>query len=296
MPTEAQSPTPSASGPVLERLAFVALIARRGLAQTQEPGPLNALGLLTLHDAVELFLQLAAEQCGITPSEKTLFHEYFPAINSKLVPDVLSGIPAMDRLNRARRNFKHAGLRPHERDLAAHRSAVESFFEENTPRVFGLQFREISLAFLIQHEGTRKALHAADTAMQEGNMQEAIQQVGIAFARFGASYGVPRSPAAVGGDLQPPLKQLVAAVAKLQHQVALLSLGVDRMQLIAFEQFAPAVILAMDMTTVQQQLSTGRTPPSPEIVRFCYDFVLDTALRLEARRAELTRILVPGSP
>jgi hypothetical protein len=52
--------------PTMRRLAIVKYLYTQGLEQERKGGPLAGLALLPLHDAVELFLQVAAEVAAET--------------------------------------------------------------------------------------------------------------------------------------------------------------------------------------------------------------------------------------
>lgn len=43
------------------RLAFIKYLYQTGISQSRAPSPLSCASLLTMHDAVELFLQLSSE-------------------------------------------------------------------------------------------------------------------------------------------------------------------------------------------------------------------------------------------
>jgi hypothetical protein len=63
--------------PTMRRLAIVKYLHAQGLEQEQKGGPLAGLALLPLHDAVELFLQVAAETHHLTLRKSVDFIEYW---------------------------------------------------------------------------------------------------------------------------------------------------------------------------------------------------------------------------
>jgi hypothetical protein len=51
---------------ILRRLAFARYLYLQGVEQSKRPEPQSCMSLLSLHDATEFFLQLAAEASGVT--------------------------------------------------------------------------------------------------------------------------------------------------------------------------------------------------------------------------------------
>lgn len=49
----------------VQRLAFIRFLYEQGVSQADQPEPLSATAVLSFHDAVELFLRLAAEHLHV---------------------------------------------------------------------------------------------------------------------------------------------------------------------------------------------------------------------------------------
>ena len=54
---------------MLQRLSFIRYLYGIAVEQSKQPEPFGAASVLTFHDSVELFLQLAAESKGINTGE-----------------------------------------------------------------------------------------------------------------------------------------------------------------------------------------------------------------------------------
>jgi hypothetical protein len=63
--------------PTMRRLTIVKYLHAQALEQERKGGPLAGLALLPLHDAVELFLQVAAETHQLTLRKSADFIEYW---------------------------------------------------------------------------------------------------------------------------------------------------------------------------------------------------------------------------
>jgi hypothetical protein len=74
----------------MQRLAFIRYLYSSAVEQSRQPEPVAALAVLSLHDAVELVLHLAAEHTNANLGKKPEFNEYFGVINAQLAPESLS--------------------------------------------------------------------------------------------------------------------------------------------------------------------------------------------------------------
>jgi hypothetical protein len=63
--------------PTMRRLAIVKYLHTQALEQERKGGPLAGLALLPFHDAVELFLQVAAETHQLKLPKKVEFLDYW---------------------------------------------------------------------------------------------------------------------------------------------------------------------------------------------------------------------------
>lgn len=50
----------------MRRLALIRYLYNNGVQQSREPEPLGLVSILTFHDSIELFLQLAAERLNVS--------------------------------------------------------------------------------------------------------------------------------------------------------------------------------------------------------------------------------------
>ena len=79
-------------------------------------------------------------------------------------------------------------------------------------------------------------------------------------------------------------------LAELRRDVGLLDHGIDKRRLVAFRAFTPSAT----MTTSDDAhfvASGNAPPPTAEAVRFCYGFVVETALDLQTRQREVDGLM-----
>ena len=101
--------------PTMRRLTIVKYLHTQALEQERKGGPLAGLALLPFHDAVELFLQVAAETHHLTLRKSVDFIEYWTEFSNADRP--LRYQQQMRRFNNARVEVKHRGTLPSQPDV-----------------------------------------------------------------------------------------------------------------------------------------------------------------------------------
>jgi len=279
----------------MRRLAMIQYMYTMAVDQSHKPEPLNMVAILLFHDVVELFLALASEYLGAGKTGQE-FMAYWEAINQKLPSKDFGQKDSMSRLNAARANWKHHGIRLSTTEIDDFRTNVATFFRENTPKVFGIAFEEISMAILVQDEEVRDRLLKAEQLSSTGEIKAALKETAIAFRdlfyrlewrvfeqesvhlrgissrRF--SSHVERS---APRELSSFAKEIEKELNTLHEQVKLLSLGIDYRHYIRFQWLAPTVHL---MNGTYELIIDGHGQTHQDYL-FCYHFVIECALRLQ---------------
>src|SRR5579859_4004259 len=135
----------------MHRLAMIQYTYLMAVDQSHKPEPLNMVSILLFHDAAELFLALASEHLDAGKTGRG-FLEYWEPINQKLPSKDFGHKDSMTRLNAARSNWKHHGIRLPVTEIEDFRTQVAALFRDNTLKVFGLAFEDISMTTLVQTE------------------------------------------------------------------------------------------------------------------------------------------------
>ncbi len=297
----------------MQRLAFTRYLYTVGVEQSQHPEPLAAIAVLSFHDSVELFLHLAAEHKNVEIGKRTRkeFAEYFGLIDAELTPGRLSQRLAMVRLNETRVALKHHGTLPSRLAIEQLRSDVARFFEDNTALVFGLMFQSVSLVDIVACGPAREKLIVAEAERAAGMTESSMCNIALAFAqlvddyedRVRSRYG--RSPFVFGdsftldssfhrGRHPQPLShndqgqfedKLMNSIIALQDAMKVLNLGIDYRRYAKFRLLTPVVRRYAGGSGYSVQVVAGfrgqAWPPSAAACRFCIDFVIDTAIRLQ---------------
>lgn len=139
------------------------------------------MGLLSLHDAVEMYLIVLCDLWNAKPSKKTDFLQYFAMLDEAGLPLVRH--ESMRRLNAARVTLKHNGIAPSVHDIEALSAATTNFLEDNSPSAVGMPFDRISLAATVPDSDIRVGLQEAEAALANGDMTTALATSAVAFLR-----------------------------------------------------------------------------------------------------------------
>ena len=154
-----QQPAPTEVG----RLAFVRLLLEKSLDEAQRPPPYVYGAILSLHDAVELFMQIATEHYGKKKNDHA-FKSYWTILGS-CAPVVKVYESAMDRLNKARVDLKHYGNLPAPEQVKQFADHVSLFLDEAAAEIFGLQLADISPVCFVTIESVKGPLAKAQACL-----------------------------------------------------------------------------------------------------------------------------------
>ncbi len=281
-----------------KRLAVIKQLYLQGVNQSYEVEPINGFSILSFHDSVEMFMKLCAEQKGIRIDRHTNFSDYFSKI-----PDLKGGSP-MVSLNSRRVSLKHSGLLPSKLDIEISRRNTMDFFEENTPIFFGKRFGEISLISLIKYPSVCEYLEDSQVAINENKYEEAIKISQVAFKEllhchheenskdflnpfsevksftFHKSFFIKPE---IGKRFDKFVDDVSLSIPRLEEAVKIIGFGIDYRQYCKFRLFTP--IICVEYVNDERQYSVGASDGrlifNLQNARFCFDFVVLSALKLQ---------------
>jgi len=287
---------------ITRRLALIRYLYNLGFEQSKLPEPIGLVSILTFHDCIELFLQLASEHLNVS-KPGIAFMDYWGPLESKLGKE-LSDRESLRRLNKARVDFKHHGILPSHLEIEGFRSSVTSFLETNTPLIFGIEFRSVSMLELIQCKGARSSLEESEKLMKDRKIEDAIGKTAVAFVqlvddyedRKRTQYG--RSPFFFGestaflGSAFSQLRPLEdfadkvgRSIEEIQNALKLLSLGLDYRRYAKFRLLTPFAYRRYDgsyeIRPAGQDVSRQADYRFNDEWDFCFNFVIEVALHLQ---------------
>ena len=289
---------------ILRRLAFIKYLFTQAKNQSTLPDPLNASSVLMFHDAVELFLQLCAEELNVN-TDNVSFMGYWEKLKPKLVElriEELTQKEGMRRLNKARVSLKHHGILPSKSDINDFKVLTESFLIENSKNIFNMDIKEASLIELISYTKTKENLLIAKNSFEEKKFSNAIKHLALAFeflihdyesskqGRFGQSpffFGRDMTflgSSFMGLDRSTKLSEFVdnvkESIESIQKAVKILSFGIDYRKYVKFSMLTPKPRWAIGSTEPIVSISNN-AKISKEEFEFCFDFIIESALKLQ---------------
>ena len=289
------------------RLAFIKYLYETGVSQSHAPSPLSCASILTMHDAVELFLQLSSEHLNAGAGHPG-FMDYWDILNPKLAPKELQQKESMRRLNKARVALKHHGTFPSDLDIESFRASTSNFFQDNTLFVFGVTLEEISLIEFVNPDASRQKLKDAQGQIQSGDTLSALDNIALAFTEMIADYEDRKrnqyrtSPFYFGqsmtflssfhmglstgslsssdrklGDFVDKVKE---SIESMQSAIKMLALGIDYRKYSRFKMLTPHLTRVMcGEWLIHRRFKDDQKPPQNDAT-FCIDFVIESALAL----------------
>ena len=288
-----------------KRLAFIRLVYDQGVQQSRLPAPLNATALLSLHDAVELFLVLVGDHIGAQLDRRTNFLDYWDRLKKASNGVHLSHIAGMRRLNDHRNGLKHAGNMPLPEVIEQSRVDVRAFFDDNVPRVFTpVSFDSIDLTDVIPQNDVRTTAKEAVQHAAHGDRALAMVKLSRAFwmlmreGRVTQNFGrtvtrdysfksrLQDAFSVMGGrrfnSAAGRLADATDAVADIQEAMRVMSVGLDFPQYARFRQLLPNIWHNdedKDAESARHDEERGRVADQEEF-EFCRQFLVTVSLRV----------------
>jgi hypothetical protein len=286
----------------VRRLAFIRFLYGQGLEQVTRPQPLAATSLLCFHDAVEMFLLLAAEHLNVNLDRNTSFDSYWTQIGAR--PGMqLPSRNAMRRMNNSRVNFKHHGSIPSATDLEQFRADVTTFLTDATRLVFDTDFHGLDMIDIVTQQGALTRLRNAEDRAAEGDYIEALALLSETFyylindydnrkrtsaastaysfgPQLGPGFSSAKSIPGINSQLGAQLDTIMRAVPPMRQAIRVLALGLDYRRYARFEMLAPFSFNFIDGRRHRDVLPKPGLQVGDEEYRFCKQFVIEVALRL----------------
>ena len=284
----------------IKRLAFIRFLYSQGLEQAARPQPLAAAALLSFHDAVEMFLLLAAEHLGVNLDRNTTFDGYWTQVAAQASVQLPSR-NAMRRMNNSRVNFKHHGSIPSATDLDQFRGDVTTFFTDAAQAVFDADFTSIDMTDLVTQQAALDKIRDAETHASQGDYVEALALLSEALddllddyaarkrtsydttaftfgpQRFDTTSAVAHNPD-VGSRLGNLILRMTEAIGEMQHALRIVAVGLDYRRFARFDMLVPRIVRFM--AGHREVRAVPGLQIGGEEYQFCKLFVIEAAIHL----------------
>lgn len=296
----------------IQRLSFAKYLFSVAVEQSRAPEILASASILTFHDSAEFFLQIASEHLNVGKKQPN-FMDYWDLFSETFGEDKFPQKEAMRRLNKARVALKHSGTLPSKLDIEAFRAATTLFLQEATRLVFEIDFNEISLIEYVPSEEARNHLKEAEKLCLASNFDDALVEVALAFEKMISEYEEDKRDLGFGSpfffgndmtfmssfhmglngsefrDIARFVDNVKESIEAMQRAVKILALGLDYKKYSKFKRLLPYVSRVLSGDYVVQKRAGGRGPePDEKYVRFCIDYVIDSAIKLNEFNYSIT--------
>lgn len=283
---------------IINRLAKIKYLYKIGIEQSMQEGTFAGFSILSFHDSTEMFLLLVAENKGdkIDDISFMQFWDRYPDLTLK---------ESMRKLKDRRVNIKHKGLFPSKTDIEESRITITQFFRENIKVQFGLEFDQISLADLIEYHNIKDYIRKAEELLSQNKTYECLLNARIGFEELLVTYESDKrqwrdSIFCVGKKVGNDYRRLVTSDKDgrkwfeevtmtsnaIRNILRISAMGIDYRKYTLFEFITPRVIETCGIGKdkyVKEDLEHFELTKSikKEDCRFCIDFVVDCALKLQ---------------
>jgi hypothetical protein len=302
---------------IIKRLVYIKYLYRQGIEQSKLPETINYSCILSFHDAIDWFMNLACLKRSISDSKKiellnanrgnkkqkmmVALMDYF-----SILPD-LQIASEVEKINKLRNSLKHDFVLPARVGIVESISTASVFFETNTKIVFDLNFSEISLTDLLSNSSAKNYLKNAETNIQEGKLENALEDIAKTYheiikiddqlfkykwAFWSSNYKklYPRIKFGYGRQeenftsLASSVKEMAEDVnvniSRIDESIKVLSLGLD------YRKYRKLMSLIPSVYETSKGLIISSKPKYekkelPANTQFAFDFVLECGLKIQ---------------
>lgn len=291
---------------IISRLAKIKYLYKIGIDQAKQVGAFAGFSILAFHDSVEMFLLLVLEDKG-DPRPKNKHSEPISFMGYWDLFEDLTLKESMNNLKERRRYLKHKGLFPSASDIEESRITITQFFRENTLKQFGEDFDSISLADLIEFPNIKEYVQKAETFLNENNIYECLYNMCIGFEELLSTYESDKmqwydsifnvgEKIGTGFEKIVPRKetnkarwfeQVTKTTNAIRDVLKISALGIDYKKYALFKVITPQIYESCSIDGEKKYIVesaesfTSLKSVKQDDCRFCIDFVIDSALKLQ---------------
>lgn len=289
---------------IIKKLVLIKYLFFIGEEQSGQLGASAGFSILAFHDCVEMLLVLIANY----KRKRTQGHflEYWNEI-----PD-LPYKGDMDNLNNVRVSLKHNATFPNPDEIARCRKDVKLFLTTCMDQFFKVDFDTLSLASLIAYDEVKKMIEESEQYIKDESVYEALLKCKLAFIKLITIYDSDKkqwfkSILDVGENIDDGYKSLLKNNKEAEHwfknvtnttnairnTLKITSLGIDYKRYAFFNFITPKLLYSRsplgDEKYIPEPKSTFESEKSVKLddCRFCVEFVVDSALRLQGLQYNL---------
>lgn len=286
---------------IIRRLATIKYLYNIGVQQSMQVETVAGFSILAFHDCAEMFLMLVAENRGDSHKDMNFmsYWDKYPELTLK---------ESMRNLKDRRVSIKHRGQFPSKNDIEISRITMGDFLKQNFSIQFNIEFEDVSVSSLISYNNVKEYVDRAEFCLNKGHLFDSLKYSKIAFMELLSTYDYNKCKRyginsllnigerigddyrrLVGSDVKSGARwfeQVTKTINEVREILKLTALGIDYKKYSFFEAVTPEMRLwwkegKKDYETLPQNIFEEYHNVRSEDCRFCIDFVIDSALKLQ---------------
>lgn len=298
---------------ITRRLTLIKYLYSQGVEQSKKAETIAGFSLMQFHDAVEMFLLLAAENHGEKGYLKWDFMQFWQKIPS------LTMEAQMNSMKNRRVSLKHHGAFPSHDDVDECRINVGAFLIENAKIQFDIEFSDISLIDLVSFEKTRGYLKEAQEKLKCNDYYQSLLFARQAFIELLKEFEDTKdnwfkSIFNIGQEPRQTYKKVIKSIDKKEYErnivwfddidktvkelrtaVKLTAIGVDYKKYALFNAVAPNGWRDTDgvfHVRESEEYFNRMVKASDELCDMSINFIIDCAVRFQDSDYDTSKYLV----
>jgi hypothetical protein len=289
----------------IQKLSLIKFLLAYSKDKLKSPHPINSLAILMLQDALELFLDLVANEIGLTVEDRQ-FMKYIKQINTELDKkgeNLLSETTGLEKINKSRVNFKHYGIPIASEFVEESYYITSSFLESNTLRFFKIHLEDISLVELISDDVVKSHLMTAISDYREERIDTAISNLAISFSSllrnyesnkltrswksafyFGENqsfFSMHEIRQTFGSEISGFFEKTNKNFDLIRASLKMLAFGIDYRKFVKFSSLTPHVSWSMGGKWYVDLGMNNTKGISNDDFDFCVSFIIESSLKMQ---------------
>lgn len=280
---------------LLKKLVLIKYLFSTAEELSYQKGTSASFSILAFHDCVEMLLVLIAHHKNKRTQDH--FLDYW-----QIIPE-LPDKGKMDNLNTVRVSLKHNAIFPSRDEINRCCHDTRSFLTNSIEYFWHIDFDTISLADMIEFPNIKDYVKKAETFLSENNIYESLCNARIGFEELLSTYESDkmqwyRSIFNVGEKIGTGyenivprkekdkvlwFKQVTKTTNAVRDVLKISALGIDYKKYVLFCFITPSYLPTTSPIGERgyYMKPTDTMSTKPEDCRFCIDFVIDSALKLQ---------------